>query len=78
MPELQKTNDTTAELEHERLRSLINSMGDGVIATDESAKILFYNGAALNILDLNSEIKNKSLGTVVRLVDKNNQPVDIK
>ncbi len=78
MPELQQTNDTTAELEHERLRSLINSMGDGVIATDESAKILFYNGAALNILDLNSEIKNKSLGTVVRLVDKNNQPVDIK
>lgn len=78
MPELHKTNDTTAELEHERLRSLINSMGDGVIATDESTKILFYNGAALNILDLNSEIQNKSLSSVLHLIDKNNQPVDIK
>lgn len=77
MPE-DKTKSPNAALEHERLRSLINSMGDGVIATDESAKILFYNGAALNILDLNSDMQGKSLATVLKLLDKNNQPVDLR
>lgn len=78
MPEDPKTKAPNAALEHERLRSLINSMGDGVIATDESAKILFYNGAALNILDLNTDMQGKSLSTVLTLHDKNNQPVDVK
>ncbi len=66
-----------AELEHERLTSLINSMADGVIAIDENAKIVLYNGAALNILDLNSSMHGKSLGSVVRLIDKENRPVNV-
>ncbi|HSX44710.1 MAG TPA: ATP-binding protein [Candidatus Saccharimonadales bacterium] len=68
---------STAELEHERLRSLINSMADGVIAIDEQANVVLYNGAALNILDVNSTITAKPIHAVLKLVDKNNQPIDV-
>lgn len=67
----------SAALEHERLTSLINSMGDGVIALDEKQQIAVYNGAALNILDLNGSMTGKYLSQVMNVVDKNNQPVDV-
>lgn len=64
-------------IEHERLSSLINSMGDGVIAIDEEQKIAVYNGAALSILDINTAITGKLIGSVLLLIDKNNQSVNI-
>ena len=64
-------------LEHERLNSLINSMGDGVIAIDEEQKVAIYNGAALNILDINSSMTGKLLSNVLPLIDKNNQRVNV-
>lgn len=67
-----------ADLERERLTSLINSMGDGVIAIDEQTNVVLYNGAALNILDINSSITDKPLSEVLMLIDKNNQPVDVR
>ena len=67
----------SAQLERERLVSLINSMADGVIATDEAGKIVLYNGAALNVLDVNTELKNKKLDDVAKVIDKNNQAVDV-
>jgi two-component system, OmpR family, phosphate regulon sensor histidine kinase PhoR len=66
-----------SKLEHERLTSLINSMADGVIAVDKQMHIVVYNGAALNILDLNSSMEHKLLDSVFKPFDKNNQPVDI-
>ncbi len=67
-----------AELERERLTSLINSMADGVIAIDEHASIVVYNGAALNILDVNSTVTGKTIDKVLKVVDANNQPVPLK
>lgn len=52
-------------------------MVDGVVAVDERARVALYNGAALNILDSNSTIQNKSFGSLINLIDANNQPVDI-
>lgn len=69
--------ESTGELERERLTSLINSMADGVIAVDESATIVLYNGAALNILDVNSSMAGQKLASVLKLTDANNQPIDI-
>lgn len=66
-----------AALEHQRLTSLINSMADGVIAIDENQKIVLYNGAALNILDLNSSMIGQPVASVMHVIDKNNQVVDI-
>lgn len=65
-----------ASLERERLKSLISSMADGVIAINENLIVVIYNGAALNILNVNSIISGKSLGSVLKLVDKNNQPIN--
>lgn len=70
---LKKTNN----IEHERLTSLINSMADGVIAVNEDTKIALYNGAAINILDRNTSMQGMLLGSVLRPIDKNSQPVDI-
>jgi PAS domain S-box-containing protein len=66
-----------AELERERLTSLINSMADGVLAVDERNKIVLSNGAALNILDVNSTLTGKSLSRVLKVIDKNNQEIDL-
>jgi two-component system phosphate regulon sensor histidine kinase PhoR len=68
---------TTAQLEHERLTSLINSMADGVLAVDEQVRVALYNGAALNILDANTLKVNTSLEPIIHLIDKDNHPVDV-
>lgn len=65
-------------LARKRLSSLINSMADGVLAVDENCKIVEYNGALLNILDLNLTLRGQSIDSIGKLIDKNNQPVDIK
>ncbi|HSX27546.1 MAG TPA: ATP-binding protein [Patescibacteria group bacterium] len=79
MPETEGGQSSqNAELERQRLNSLINSMADGVIAVDESAKIVLYNGEALNILDVNTPMTGKSLSALFKLEDKNNQPIDLQ
>lgn len=64
-------------LEHERLSSLINSMADGVIAIDDQMNVAIYNGAALNIININTAITNKSISQVLKLQDKNGQPINL-
>lgn len=74
-----KDNTTNNEnLEHERLKTLINSMADAVIAVDENQKVVIYNGASLNILDLNKELKNLRIFKIMHLIDKNNQAIDVE
>lgn len=72
-----KTPSSDIEIERQRLVSLINSMGDGVIAIDKHAKIMVYNGAALNILDQNATMTDKSLPVVLKLKNKKDQLVDL-
>src|SRR5258708_2865811 len=67
----------SGQLEHQRLTSLINSMADAVIAVDEQVKIVLYNGAALNIFDVNTIKVSSALEDLLKPVDKDNQPVDI-
>ena len=66
------------DIERERLKSLINSMGDGVIAIDEQTNVVLYNGAALNILDVNKSMTGTPISEVLHLIDKNNQPLDLR
>lgn len=65
------------EIDHERLASLIGSMADGVIALDDKLKVVTYNGAALNILDVNESLQGRALADVLNLYDRNGQAVDI-
>lgn len=69
--------EAAAQLEHERLLSLVNSMADGVIAVDDQVKVVIYNAAALNILDLNTSMQGKSLGDFLRPITAQNEPIDI-
>lgn len=66
-----------ATIDQQRLNSLINSMADGVLATDEAGKVVLYNGAALDVLDVNGDIKGRTLAQIMKLTDKDAQPVDI-
>jgi two-component system sensor histidine kinase VicK len=80
MPPTPKPNATDIandELEHQRLTSLINSMADAVVAVDERGKIVLYNGAALNIFDVNNIEVGNSLDKLCDIVDKDDKPVDI-
>ncbi len=78
MPDTNATPAPNADVERERLKSLINSMGDGVIAIDEQTSVVLYNGAALNILDINKSMAGTPINEVLHLIDKNNQPIDIR
>lgn len=66
-----------AKIEHQRLTSLINSMADAVIAVDEDIKVVLYNGATLNILDVNNIKLGSTLTKLLEPVDKDNQLVNI-
>ncbi|HMS50169.1 MAG TPA: ATP-binding protein [Candidatus Saccharibacteria bacterium] len=72
------TKPIAASLERERLTSLINSMADGVIAVDNDLLVVVYNGAALNILDVNTLSSGKDLTKVLRLLDKEGEHVNIR
>ena len=67
-----------SDLERERLLSLINSMADGVLALEANGQVAVYNGAALNLLDLNTSPLNKHIAEILNLVDNNNQKVDLR
>lgn len=67
----------SARLAHERLTSLINSMADAVIAVDQDASVVIYNGAALNILDRNDPVEHKLLSEIFHPIDKDDKPVDV-
>lgn len=63
------TSSQNRDFERQRLLSLINNMGEAVIATNAKGKVLLYNAAALNLLDTNTSLENKSLDIALKLHD---------
>lgn len=72
-----KTGTQVTNVDYERLKSLINSMTDGVLAVDQKFKVVVYNGAALNLLDINNIGVGANLGDILKLIDKDNKDVTI-
>lgn len=66
-----------AELEGQRLLSLINSMADGVIATDEQGVIKLFNASALNILDTNTDLHDRNITDCVSIIDQSRTKIDV-
>ncbi|MDB5169316.1 MAG: domain S-box protein [Candidatus Saccharibacteria bacterium] len=60
-----------------RIESLINNISDGVIAVDEKLKINVYNASALNVLDLNTDIRDHSLTSILKPVNEEGHAVSI-
>jgi len=73
----QKPSEALEKIEHQRLTSLINSMADAVIAVDENITVVLFNGATLNILDVNTIKVGTALNKLLRPCDKDNQPFDL-
>lgn len=71
------TEEINVQLEHERLTSLINSMVDAVIAVDSKMHIVVYNGATLNIFDVNTIEIGTPLQKIFQPIDDNDKPADI-
>lgn len=72
--------DTTSQesnFERQRLLSLINSMGEAVIATDIKGKILIYNAATLNLLDTNQSLEGKNIDAILNLRGKEQRRVKL-
>lgn len=65
------------KLEHQRLVSLVNNIGDAVIATDEEGRIQTYNGAALQLLDTNTSLTGTLLNENWRLENENREAIDL-
>ena len=61
--------------QRDRLLSLVNSMGDAVIATDEQGSIKVFNAATLNLLDTNVSLTNKKIDRILRLYDEDSKHV---
>jgi PAS domain S-box-containing protein len=66
-----------AEIERQRLISLINSMADGVVATDQHGVVSLYNAAALNIIDTNEDLTGTSIDSVLHLIDDSAKNVEL-
>lgn len=66
-----------AQLERQRLVSLINNMSDGVVATDDHGFIKLYNAAALNTLDTNVDLLGRDIQAYMHLVDKDKKDVNV-
>jgi len=69
--------EARAVREGTQLRSLINSMADAVIATDEQGTIQLYNAAALLLLNTNQGLRDTKLSRLVKLRDKDGEVQDI-
>ncbi len=78
IPKMTKQAVADAQLEHQRLESLINSMSDGVIATDMNGAIALYNAAALDVLDVNAIQKGDPIEKVLKLTNENGDPLDTR
>lgn len=65
------------KFEHQRLLSLINNIGDAVIATDNEGIIQTYNGAALDLLNTNKSLSGVNLAQTWKLIDHDGKTVDL-
>jgi signal transduction histidine kinase len=71
------TQKDTLITQDQTLISLINSMNDGVLALDSKYRIKVYNASSLGLLDINTITIGSPISKLFRLIDKNNQKIDI-
>jgi len=69
--ELKQVERTTAQVKvnEQRVESLINNITDGVISVDHLLRVTTYNAAALDILDVNINVKGKKITELFHPID---------
>jgi two-component system, OmpR family, phosphate regulon sensor histidine kinase PhoR len=63
--------------QRERLLTLVNSMGDAVVATDERGIVKVYNSTLLNLLDTNLNLMGKRIDGILHLRDSGGNRVKL-
>ncbi|HWB39203.1 MAG TPA: ATP-binding protein [Candidatus Saccharimonadales bacterium] len=78
--ELNALERSTSQVEanQQRVESLINNITDGVIAVDHLLRVNIYNAAALDILDVNINIRGKKLTELFNPINAEQQTVDVE
>lgn len=66
-----------AKVERERLQALINSMTDGVIATDTNGRVAVYNGSCLDILNINASLDGQFIADYMNVVDTDGNQIEL-
>lgn len=66
------------DYEHSQLTSLVNSMADGVIAVDIDTKVMLYNAAALNLLDINSSMQGNAISDYIKITNTKGEEVNLQ
>lgn len=61
----------------QQIQSLINNISDGVVAVDHNLRVIMYNAAAMDVLDVNVNIRGKHIRKFLKPVNAENQAVDI-
>jgi signal transduction histidine kinase len=61
----------------QQIQSLINNISDGVVAVDHNLRVIMYNAAALDVLDVNVNIRGKHIRKFLQPVNAESQPVSI-
>jgi PAS domain-containing protein len=64
-------------LEHEQILTIVNNLADAVFSIDMKGVIQLYNAAGLNLLDTNTSIEGKRLGSVFKLEDEDGKPINL-
>lgn len=72
-----ESNTAEALSNKQQIQSLINNISDGVLAVDQNNRIVIYNAAALDVLDVNTAVNDMRIDTVLKPIDAESQPVDI-
>lgn len=65
-------------IEHERLMTILNNMGDGVIAIDASLRVDLFNSSALSILNINNINKKTYITDIFKPVNQYNQQINLE
>jgi signal transduction histidine kinase len=63
--------------ERQQLATLINSIGDAVVATDKAGNILFYNAAALGLFNTQVVTIGQPFSTMAKLYDRDGKRIDL-
>ena len=64
-------------LQYDRILTIINNLTDAAFTTDEKGSILMYNAACLDLLDTNDSLKNKNIGELFKLTDKDKSSANL-
>ena len=66
-----------AQLQQERLVTIINNLSDATFSVSQSGIVSMYNAACLSLLDINTNIKGKRLAEILNLFDEDDNPVAV-